>query len=39
VQQLADDAGRDWQAVAAANGVENPRSLAPGQLLDMGAGR
>lgn len=39
VQQLADDAGRDWQTVAAANGIENPRSLAPGQLLDLGAGR
>jgi hypothetical protein len=39
VQQLADAAGRDWQAVASANGVENPRILAPGQLLDMGTGR
>jgi hypothetical protein len=39
VQQLADQAGRDWQAVAAANGIENPRSLQPGQLLDLGAPR
>ena len=28
---------RDWQSVAAANGVENPRQLQPGQFLDMNA--
>lgn len=27
--------GGDWQAIAAANGIENPRSLAVGQLLDL----
>jgi hypothetical protein len=27
--------GNNWQAIAAANGVENPRSLAPGQLVDL----
>jgi hypothetical protein len=39
LQSLADGsgAGGDWQAVAAANGVENPRLLAPGQLLDLDA--
>jgi hypothetical protein len=26
-----------WQKVALANGIENPRALAPGQLLDLGA--
>ena len=38
-QQAAAEAGRDdWQDAAAANGVENPRQLAPGSLMDMGAG-
>jgi hypothetical protein len=34
---LADAAGIGigWQAVAAANGIENPRLLNPGQLIDM----
>jgi nucleoid-associated protein YgaU len=34
---LADSAGRgkDWQAIASANGIENPRMLAPGQLIDL----
>lgn len=27
--------GGDWQGIAAANGIENPRMLAPGQLLNM----
>jgi hypothetical protein len=27
--------GRDWEAIAEANGVENPRRLAPGQLVDL----
>ncbi len=28
-------AGGDWQSVATANGIENPRILAPGQLIDF----
>jgi hypothetical protein len=31
----AGGAGVDWQSIAAANGIENPRRLAPGQLLDL----
>jgi hypothetical protein len=31
-------AGGDWQAVAAANGIENPRLLAAGQLVDLNLG-
>src|SRR5262249_47458104 len=27
--------GLSWQGIAAANGIENPRLLAPGQLIDM----
>jgi hypothetical protein len=27
--------GGDWQSVAAANGIENPRILQPGQLIDL----
>jgi hypothetical protein len=30
-------AGGDWQGIAAANGIENPRLLAPGQLVDLNA--
>jgi hypothetical protein len=26
---------RDWQSVATANGIENPRRLEPGQLIDF----
>jgi hypothetical protein len=26
-----------WQGIAAANGIENPRLLAPGQLIDLNA--
>src|SRR6185369_5468383 len=39
VQNLADGQGKgdNWQDIAAANNIENPRSLAPGQLLDMNA--
>ena len=38
VQGLADAAGAsDWQAIAAANGIENPRLLTPGALLDLNA--
>jgi len=28
---------KNWQSVATANGIENPRQLAPGQLIDFGA--
>ena len=37
VQGLAADAGLgdNWQAVASANGIENPRLLAPGQLINL----
>jgi hypothetical protein len=27
--------GGNWQAIAEANGIENPRLLAPGQLVDL----
>lgn len=29
--------GLSWQGIAAANGIENPRLLAPGQLVDLNA--
>jgi hypothetical protein len=29
--------GNDWQAIATANNIENPRLLQPGQLIDMDA--
>ncbi|WP_437534792.1 hypothetical protein WME79_11370 [Sorangium sp. So ce726] len=37
VQQMAAAKGKgnDWQSIAAANKIENPRSLAPGTLLDL----
>ena len=37
VQKMASDAGRpdDWQSIAAANGIENPRRLEPGQLVNF----
>jgi contractile injection system tube protein/LysM domain-containing protein len=38
VQGLAAAAGAggtDWQTIAAANGIDNPRQLVPGQLLDL----
>ena len=39
VQQMAANQGKadDWQSIAAANKIENPRGLQPGQLLDMNA--
>ena len=39
LQSMADKQGKggDWQAIAAANNIENPRLLAPGQLIDMNA--
>jgi hypothetical protein len=33
----AGAAGADWQSIAAANGIENPRALVPGQLIDLAA--
>ena len=40
LQSIASAAGQgDWQSIAAANGIENPRLLQPGQLLDLNAGR
>lgn len=41
VQGLAAGQGKgsDWQGIAAANDVENPRRLPPGQLLDMNKSR
>ena len=40
VQSMAAGQGRsnDWQAIASANGIENPRLLRPGQLVDLSAG-
>ena len=37
VQGLAAQAGLadNWQAIASANGIENPRLLAPGQLINL----
>ncbi|MDH4195126.1 MAG: LysM peptidoglycan-binding domain-containing protein [Nitrospirota bacterium] len=39
VQELADSQGKggNWQAIASANNIENPRLLQPGQLIDMNA--
>ena len=37
LQGLAAAAGADWQGIAAANGIDNPRLLAPGQLIDLSA--
>jgi hypothetical protein len=38
VQQMAAKAGNpDWKGVALANGIENPRLLAPGTLVNMSA--
>ncbi|HUH13576.1 MAG TPA: hypothetical protein VMK65_10715 [Longimicrobiales bacterium] len=36
VQQMAARSGaRDWKSVAAANGIENPRLVPPGTLVDL----
>lgn len=37
LQNLAAASGRrdQWQGIAAANGIENPRALLPGQLIDL----
>ena len=39
LQSLADGQGKggDWQSIAAANNIENPRLLQPGRLIDMNA--
>lgn len=39
VQSLADSAGRpdDWQSIAAANGIENPRLLSAGVAINLNA--
>jgi hypothetical protein len=40
LQGLADaqGLGANWKAIASANGIDNPRLLATGQLIDMSAG-
>lgn len=40
VQGIADahGMGAGWQQIAAANGIENPRVLPPGAVLDLGLG-
>jgi Contractile injection system tube protein len=37
LQKMADERGMgdNWQAIADANGIENPRNLVPGQLIDF----
>lgn len=35
LQAMASAQGKDWQAIASANGIENPRMLQPGQLINM----
>jgi len=37
VQKMADQSGLggNWQGIAAANGIENPRLLDPGQLINL----
>jgi hypothetical protein len=39
LQGIADGQGRggDWQSIASANGIENPRLLVPGRLIDINA--
>jgi hypothetical protein len=39
LQGLASGMGQgdNWQAIAEANSIENPRQLSPGQLIDMSA--
>ncbi|MCW7541368.1 LysM peptidoglycan-binding domain-containing protein [Aquabacterium sp. A7-Y] len=37
LQGLAAVAGAQWQHIAAANGIENPRLLQAGQLVDLSA--
>lgn len=35
----AQGRGTDWQSIGQANGIENPRFLAPGQLIDFNVTR
>jgi hypothetical protein len=37
VQGMAARAGKadDWKQIASANGIENPRALQPGQLVNI----
>jgi hypothetical protein len=38
LQSIASISGKaDWQSIAEANGIENPRLLQPGQLIDLNA--
>lgn len=38
LQSMAAAAGKsDWQSIATANGIENPRLLQPGQMIDLEA--
>src|SRR5207248_10261597 len=39
LQGMAANAGQrlSWQGIATANGIENPRLLAPGQFIDLNA--
>lgn len=38
LQAIAASSGKaGWQSIAAANGIENPRLLQPGQLIDLNA--
>ncbi|HEU0295582.1 MAG TPA: LysM peptidoglycan-binding domain-containing protein [Anaerolineales bacterium] len=38
LQSIASASGKnDWQSIAAANGIENPRLLQVGQLIDLNA--
>ena len=39
LQNMADAQGKgdDWKGIALANGIENPRLLATGQLIDLNA--
>ena len=35
LQQMAGRSGGDWKQIAAANGIENPRLVPPGTLLNL----
>ncbi len=39
LQKMADKKGkgRDWQSIAAANGIEDPLRMPPGKLIDLNA--
>jgi len=40
LQSIVSASGKDdWQSIAAANGIENPRRLKPGQLVDLNVGK